>query len=138
MNTKQRSLCALTGVAGLSFVLAWAVAAFPGAGPSATPLSLGIEVAFQPGSTTDSYLCQAEIKDLSTGEVLSAPRVESRRGEVARIQTGLASGDILHMEVALTETGKEARSRAWVTRGTETVSAQTVTLRLAEGSSDGS
>ena len=67
-----------------------AIAMIASAGPDlASPLNLGVDVTFELAPKAGTFTASAEITDLGSGKVLSAPRITGRLGQEAVARSGI-------------------------------------------------
>ena len=94
-----------------------AVASFclsPLAVAAETPV-LSLDFTLEPGTVAGSYRASVLVSDAVSGEVLSAPRLSFRAGDLANASSQLPSGDVVELEVSVTGEGAEA-SASYVAR----------------------
>ena len=118
-------------------VVVFGLASLAGAGsaPAAEPVApaYGIEVEIAPDPEQGGiYEARAVVTDLTTEEVLSAPKVRFLRGPEGRgqIRTGTQDGLSVYMEVEVDELGESATYRAEIRRGETLLSSHKVEVRL--------
>ena len=67
-----------------------AIALIASAGPDLrSPLNLGVDVTFELTPKAGTFTASAEMTDLGSGEVLSAPRITGRLGQEAVARSGI-------------------------------------------------
>ncbi len=129
----MRDLSKWSLVAGFLLValLAWGGSSAATGETESLARDLGVEVSFSPHPTmAEAFVCQVEITDLRSGELLSAPRITSRRGEEGVVRFGLANGEHLNLTVGLDASGKVATYVSQILRGETVLSRQSVTFSL--------
>ena len=91
--------------------------------------SYSLDLNLSPAGQSGSYLCKAEIKDLDTGKVVSAPAITLVAGTPAVTKT--TAGDLLaELKIAVDPKGSRATAELKVSRAGKIVVAQTASLAL--------
>ena len=91
--------------------------------------SYSLDLNLSPAGQSGSYLCKAEIKDLDTGKVVSAPAITLMAGTPAATKT--TSGDLLaELKVAVDSQGSKATAELKVSRAGKVVAAQTTSISI--------
>ncbi len=89
--------------------------------------SLDLDIA--PTNQSGGYLCKAEIKDLDTGKVLSAPSITLLAGSPATTRT--TDGDLVaELRVSVDSKGSRATAELKVSRAGRAVAAQKTTVSI--------
>jgi hypothetical protein len=103
--------------------------------PQKTPPKLeriGLELDVQPAkSPADAYVATAVIKDLDSGDVVSAPRVTLRKGEEAKVRSGVEPGADISLTVLVNNEEDQGIYSCEVRRGGKVISSQRATFRFA-------
>ncbi len=93
---------------------------------------IGLELDVQPAkSPANAYVATAIIRDLDSGEVVSAPRVTFPKGEEAKVRSGVEPGADILLTVLVNNEGNQAVYTCEVRRGDKVVSSQRATFRFA-------
>jgi hypothetical protein len=91
--------------------------------------SYSLDLNLSPANLSGSYLCKAEIKDLDTGKVVSAPSITLVAGTPAATKT--SSGDqLVELKVSVDPKGSRATAELKVSRAGKVVAAQTTSLTI--------
>ena len=90
-----------------------------------------IDIELAPADVPGIYRCRASVRDLATGEVVSAPTVAFREGEGATVTSGLAEGGTVELAVELAEGSRVGSFEVVVTSAAgEMVAAQSSRLAV--------
>lgn len=99
----------------------------------AVPIWFGTEISIAPDSDGNGlWKCEAFLKDVGSGEVLSAPTIVFAAGEKANVQSGVPSDLLWELEVQVSADAGEAQWSSKVTMGDQVLSLSTGTVRLAD------
>lgn len=96
-----------------------------------TTPGIGVELSLSPSEEhAEAYECAAVIRDVASGEVLSAPTIVFLRGEEATAESGLPDARKVRFTVFVADDGSVARYSAEVVDGERVVVAQRATIEL--------
>ena len=100
----------------------------------AVPIWFGteVEIAADPEGA-GLWKCQAQLTDLGSGEVLSAPTIVFAAGEEASVQSGLPAAMMWELRVEVSADGGVARWSSRVTTGGQVLSLSSGTVHSASG-----
>lgn len=105
------------------------LAIMPSLGVASDRGNFSLEVSLVPGSRTGLYICEAQVKDLDSGEVIAAPRIVGKAGAPATAST--RSGDLLTvLKVSVDSATSMGTAELTVSRGGKVVASQKSHLRL--------
>lgn len=97
-------------------------------GYAADPSSFGLEVTLKPGQA-GSYVCEGRVKNLESGEVISAPRITMKAGAPATAKT--TSGDLVSiLKVSVEPEASMGTAELIVSRAGKVVASQKTALQL--------
>jgi len=127
----QEKTAAAVIVIGLSLLcLTTTPATTAGESPTVPP-QYGVEVTFDVSTESGTYTCTALVSDLSTDEVVTAPRVSSRLGEEAVTRSGTHRGESsVEIKMTFYADAANANYTLEVTHGTELVTKQKSSIKL--------
>jgi len=138
MKEGRQSMKRQFGIWRMIFLLALLVVANVGAGAAqddpahSVPVWFGMEIFIAPDPDGEGlWNCEAVLKDLASGEALSAPSIVFAAGEKASVQSGLASDMIWELEVEVSGNADEATWSSRVTMGDQVLSVGTGSIRFA-------
>ena len=95
-----------------------------------TPIWFGTEISIAPdGDAAGLWRCEALLRDLGSGEVLSAPTLVFAEGEKASVQSGLPSEMLWELEVEASAEGEGVVWSSKVTMGEQVLSVSTGSVR---------
>jgi len=135
---KNRIGSILAGALLLALGVGVAVAWFPGVAtgeplPIESLANLAVELSFTPREDPEgSYVCDAVIKDATSGKVVSAPSVVSLMDQEATITTRLVSGAILEIKLNLEAPGTTATYLARIVSEGRVLSSQSIKLSIRQ------
>lgn len=90
------------------------------------PIWFATEVSIGPdGDAAGLWRCKALLRDLGSGEVLSAPTIVFAEGESASVQSGLPSEMLWELEVEASAGGENVVWSSRVTMGEQVLSVST-------------
>ncbi len=90
-----------------------------------------IELDLQPLRDSDNtFVAEARVTELATGEVVAAPRIIFLGGEEGKVQSGSREGLLVEISIGVDEAGETASYLAELREGGELVHAQRLTVRL--------
>ena len=91
--------------------------------------SYSLDLDLTPTSQTGAYLCKAEIKDLDTGKVLSAPSIALLADSPATVKS--TDGDLVaELKVSIDSKASRATADLKVSRGGKVVAAQKTSVAV--------
>ena len=126
----------LAGVAVLAAALTISASQLLGADAQATGAGFGAAVVFTPvQSNLDTYLCTAEITDLGSGTVISAPRVQIKKGSSGKVRSGAqdSAGKLawqVDLEVSIDSSATTARYTVTYTTAGQAPQSQMASLTI--------
>ena len=92
----------------------------------------GTEISIAPDPDGEGlWNCRALLRDLASGEVLSAPTIVFADGEKASVQSGLPLDMVWELEVEVSGDADEATWSSRVTMGDQVLSVGTGSIRFA-------
>lgn len=95
------------------------------------PIWFATEVSIAPdGDAAGLWRCEALLRDLGSGEVLSAPTIVFAEGESASVQSGLPSEMLWELEVEASAGGESVVWSSRVTMGEQVLSMSTGSVQL--------
>ncbi len=113
-------------------ILGWAGQLAAEEDPSQLPtIWFGTEVSIAPDPDGQGiWNCEARLRDLGSGELLSAPRIVFAAGEEASVQSGLSPETVWELRVEVTDDGSEVKLSSRVTSGDQVLSDTTGRVNL--------
>jgi hypothetical protein len=89
----------------------------------------GLDVRMAPGAQAGTYMCEAEVKNLESGAILSAPRLTFTAGAPASAKT--TSGDLVSvLKVSVDQESGVGTAELSVSKAGKLVATQKSSLRL--------